>query len=115
MTNASRQESDGAKRAWNQLDYDIIHSGFTRTQIANVRTRYRTTHSRWTAFHEEVCQYEEEHGIETRWMPQSLEYNDALLLCTQRKYRRALDKLARLVVQRLFEMTKLGISGVGAS
>jgi hypothetical protein len=102
MTNASRQESDGVKQAWNRLDYNIIHSGFTRTQITNVQTRYRTTHSRWTAFHEEVCQYEEEHGIDTWWMPQSPEYNDALLLCTQRKYCQALDKLERLVVQHLF-------------
>jgi hypothetical protein len=40
-------------------------------------------------------------------------YKDAQLLMTERKYRRALDELERLVVQRLFEMTKLGMSGVG--
>lgn len=32
---------------------------------------------------------------------------------TERKYRRAIDNLERLVVQRLFEMTKLGMNGVG--
>ena len=47
------------------------------------------------------------------WTPDSPEYNDALLHFTQRKYRRAVDKLECLVVQRLFEMTKLGMSGVG--
>jgi hypothetical protein len=62
-----------------------------------------------------VCRYEEEHGIEARWAPESPEYNDALLLYTQRKYRRAVDKLERLVVQRLFEMTKLGMNGVGTA
>jgi hypothetical protein len=38
-----------------------------------------------------------------------------LLLFTQRKYCRAVDKLERLVLQRLFEMTKLDMSGVGLS
>ena len=109
----SSRESDEAKRAWNRLDYDIIHNDFTRPQIAKVRTRYRTTYSRWTAHNEEVCRYEEEHGIDVRWAPESPEYNDALLLSGQRKYRRAVDKLERLVVQRLFELTKLGMNGVG--
>ncbi|KAH9918796.1 uncharacterized protein B0H18DRAFT_882567 [Fomitopsis serialis] len=31
----------------------------------------------------------------------------------ERKYRRVLDNLERLVVQRLFELTKLGMSGIG--
>ena len=73
------------------------------------------THSRWTAYNEEVCRYEEEHRIEAWWAPDSPEYNDAVLLATQRKYCRAVDKLERLVVQRLFELTKLGMSGVGTS
>jgi hypothetical protein len=40
------------------------------------------------------------------------EYNDALVLLKERKYRRALDELERLVVQRLLEMTKLGMNGI---
>jgi hypothetical protein len=43
------------------------------------------------------------------------EYEDGLVLVRERKYRRALDDLERLVVQRIFEMTKLGMSGVGMS
>jgi hypothetical protein len=35
-------------------------------------------------------------------------------MMSQRRYRRALDVVERLVVQRLLEMTKLGMSGVGA-
>ena len=34
--NPCRQQSDEAKLAWNRLDYDIIHNGFTCTQITNV-------------------------------------------------------------------------------
>lgn len=43
------------------------------------------------------------------------EYNDALVILSQRTYRRALDELERLFVQRLLELTKLGMNGVGAS
>ena len=72
-------------------------------------------HSYWTAYNEEVCQYEEEHKIETQWVPDSPEYNDALCLYTDRKYHWAMDKLEWLVMQHLFEMTKLGMNGVGMS
>ena len=41
------------------------------------------------------------------------EYQDGLVIVRERKYRRAIDDLGRLVVQRLFEMKKLGMSGVG--
>ena len=41
------------------------------------------------------------------------EYQDGLVIVRERKYRRAIDDLERLVVQRLFEMKKLGMNGVG--
>ena len=41
------------------------------------------------------------------------EYQDGLVVVRERKYRRAVDDLERLVVQRLFEMKKLGMNGVG--
>lgn len=34
-------------------------------------------------------------------------------MMNERQYRRALDSLELLVVQRLFELTKLGMSGTG--
>lgn len=72
-----------------------------------------TTYKRWLAVHEEVCRIEEILGIEHRWTPESPEYTTGLTLLHERKYRKALDNLERLVVQRLFELTKLGMSGVG--
>ncbi|EPS93141.1 hypothetical protein FOMPIDRAFT_131399 [Fomitopsis schrenkii] len=48
-----------------------------------------------------------------RWLPGSLEYQEASRLLTDREYRRSLDELERLVVQRLFELTKAGMSGTG--
>lgn len=97
------------------LDYNIIRNGYTRRQITDVKTRYRTTYTRWLAQNELVCQFEEDHGIQTRWTPSMPEYKDALVILTQRTYQRALDELERLFVQRLLELTKLGMNGVGTS
>jgi hypothetical protein len=64
---------------------------------------------------EELSRHEEEHGIAVRWTPTMQEYKEAAVLMTERRYRRALDTLERLVVSRLLELTKLGMSGVGMS
>jgi hypothetical protein len=62
---------------------------------------------------EEVSRFEEEHAIDVRWASDSAKYKDALVLTTQRRYKAALAEVERLVVQRLFELTKLGMSGLG--
>ncbi|KAJ6631847.1 hypothetical protein B0H10DRAFT_1937603 [Mycena sp. CBHHK59/15] len=72
-----------------------------------------TTHTRLLLVNEEVSHFEVEHGFEERWDSASKEYQDALVTMGQRRYRRALDKLECLVVQRLLELTKLSMSGVG--
>jgi hypothetical protein len=48
-----------------------------------------------------------------RWNEASEEYRISKHKLAERKYRRALDELERLVVQRLFELSKLNISGTG--
>ena len=80
-----------------------------------VRTRHRTTFTRWAAKEEELSRYEEEHAIDTRWLPDSDSYKATQKLLVEQSYRRAVDNLERLVVQRLFELTKLGMNGVGMS
>lgn len=52
-------------------------------------------------------------GITVRWEPTSEEYKDALKWATERSYRRALDKLERLVIQRLFELQKANLVSTG--
>ena len=91
----------------------MVDRGYIGKQITRITTQYRTTFERWRAKNDEVLRYEEEHDIITRWAPTSQEYLDALVVVRERKYRRAIDDLERLVVQRLFEMTKLGQSGIG--
>jgi hypothetical protein len=73
-------------------------------KITDVKTRYRMTFSRWLAYNEEVCRFEEEHQIATHWTPTSPEFNDALVIVRQCTYCKALDEM---------ELTKLGMSGVG--
>ena len=92
----------------------MVNRGYTGKQITKITTQYRTTFARWQAKNDEVLRYEEEHDISTRWAPTSEEYLEALVVVREQKYRRAIDELERLVVQRLFEMTKLGQSGIGA-
>jgi hypothetical protein len=111
----SSEESQAAANEFRQLDYNIIHNKFERTDIARVKTKYRTTHTKYLATLEEVCRYEEVSNIEVRWTPTSSSYTEALVLMSERRYRLAVDELERLVVGRLFEMTKLGMSGVGQS
>jgi hypothetical protein len=48
-----------------------------------------------------------------RWDASSTEYQDVKRELGQRKYRRVLDELEHLIVQRLFELTKLNVSGTG--
>ncbi len=56
---------------------------------------------------------EDQLGIEETWVAGSKEYDGAFAELTMRKYRIALDKLKRLVVQQLLELLKLGMSGLG--
>jgi hypothetical protein len=109
----SRDASAAAVIQFRNLDALIITQGINGKEITAIRTRYRTTHTRHVLVEEEVSQFEVEHGYEVRWTTASKEYNDALVLTNERCYRRALDKLKRLVVQRLLELTKLSMIGVG--
>ncbi len=110
-----RYNSDKAKMEHQNLEYNRVHKKLTEKQVAQVKTRYRTTFQRWDAINEEVLCFEEEHNIQERWMPGSDEYENGLVSLREQRYKVALDHLEHLVVQRLFEMTKLNISSVGTS
>ncbi|KAJ7717534.1 hypothetical protein DFH07DRAFT_973557 [Mycena maculata] len=107
-----KEDAEASKVAFNRLDYDIVRNGYQRTEITRIRTRYRTTYDKYLATLEEVCRYEDLHSIAERWTPACQEYKDALVVMTERRYKKAVSELERLVVGRLFETTKLGMSGV---
>jgi uncharacterized protein with PIN domain len=66
------------------------------------------------AAEEDTLRLEEELNIEKRWTVDSPQYQEALVLMNERKYRQGLDSLELLIVQRLFELTKLGQNGIGS-
>lgn len=49
------------------------------------------------------------------WTPDSAEWKEAKWLVSEADYRRCLDCLEGLIVARLFEFTKLNVSGTGVS
>jgi hypothetical protein len=62
-----------------------------------------------------VQQFEAMHVIEERWKAPDDKWIVALTHLQTRCYRRSLDDLSCLLIQRLFELEKLGISGTGGS
>jgi hypothetical protein len=61
-----------------------------------------------------VALFENQLNLQSRWEPTSEEYKLVKGKVIERKYRRALDELEWLVVQQLFELTKMNMSGTGA-
>ncbi|KAI0702856.1 hypothetical protein BC835DRAFT_1263436, partial [Cytidiella melzeri] len=61
----------------------------------------------------DVCALEVEMGLTARWTPSTPQYMEALQYIKERKYHRALNKLQKLVTQRLFELHKLNVAQTG--
>jgi hypothetical protein len=57
--------------------------------------------------------FEQVHNIPEHWTPNTEQWRRAAQYLSVRKYQVALDKLEGLVVQRLFELAKMGLSGTG--
>lgn len=49
------------------------------------------------------------------WTPASTQYRETLAYIYIRDFRRALDKLQYLVIQRILELEKAGMSGTGTT
>jgi Kyakuja-Dileera-Zisupton transposase len=60
-------------------------------------------------------QYEIARDIGTRWIPTDAAYISHLQMLHDRQYWRALDNLSALLIRRLLELEKMGISGTGTS
>jgi len=54
-------------------------------------------------------------GIKTRWTTDHPDYKTYYKENVVTEYQKAVDELERLVVMRLFELTKMGASGTGHS
>ncbi|KAJ7432670.1 hypothetical protein B0H11DRAFT_2165186 [Mycena galericulata] len=62
---------------------------------------------------EAVQELETKLEIEVRWLPSSPEWDAAAMLVSTRRYRLAIDRLEHLVIQRMFELTKMNLSQTG--
>ncbi|KAJ7243703.1 hypothetical protein C8J57DRAFT_1438524 [Mycena rebaudengoi] len=51
--------------------------------------------------------------VEARWVSGGPEWEAAAVLMSRRRYQRALDKLEGLIISRMFELTKVNMSGTG--
>ncbi len=108
-----RAKDRAAVESYKTLDYQIVHKGITKKEISSIRREYLAAQKRVESAEEAVRRCEDMLEIDSRWTPDTLEYVHLAKELKERKYRRALDNLERLVVQRLFELSKLGMSGVG--
>lgn len=102
-----------AVETYKALDYLIIKKGYTKKQIEAVKREYVNSQKRVARAEENVKRLEDALDIDIRWLPTSSEYKEMAAELVIRKYRRCLDNLERLVVQRLFELKKLGMNGLG--
>ncbi|KAK7040678.1 hypothetical protein VNI00_009584 [Paramarasmius palmivorus] len=107
---AVRKSSEAAKK---NDDLVASPSKYTTRQASTIRAQHRTSLSLANLAEQACLDLEYHNGIEVRWTADSAEYLGTLSGIAARTYRRALEELERLLVQRLFELTKLGMSGVG--
>ncbi|KAF7799883.1 hypothetical protein EIP86_011125 [Pleurotus ostreatoroseus] len=85
------------------------------SQTRQLETQRRQANARYNRVEYEVLKMEYMLGIapEKRWTPCDSQYIAALKHIGERKYRKALVNLQRLVIQRLFELHKLNLSQTG--
>ena len=95
-----------------RVQHEIRNKQITQ-ENSRVLSTYYNAFKRWKVHDEEACIFEAELQLAARWQPSSEIYKYMLGELDKRRYRRAVDNLERLVVQRLFELSKLGMSGIG--
>ncbi|KIY51406.1 hypothetical protein FISHEDRAFT_16436, partial [Fistulina hepatica ATCC 64428] len=105
--NVALADSAAAREAHTQLDvaYERGMPLEEGVDPAIIKARYTRSASKVVLLDEEVTRIEDVLGIHTRWTPTNPEYMKCARELKERKFRRALDDLERLVVQRLLELT----------
>ena len=94
-----------------------VHKQAYSREVAQTRkleTERRIAAEQYERTISEIVALEGKLDIHQRWDPTMPAYQEALKYVRERRYRRALDKIHRLIVQRLFELQKLNVSHTGA-
>ena len=89
-------------------DYDVDLSATRKLE-----TKRRTLQDTVTRVTHDVHEMELALGITRRWEPADAEYQETMKYIATRHYQRALGRLQRLVIQRLFELHKLNVAQTG--
>ncbi|KAF9023079.1 hypothetical protein BDZ89DRAFT_955942 [Hymenopellis radicata] len=100
-----------ARRLWRS---DTPSSfGTTPDNTRTIETGRRHLYEDYNETRNRVKDLEVRLKIAVRWVPDCEEWKKTSQLLVERTYRRRLDNLERLVVSRIFELTKMNISGSG--
>jgi hypothetical protein len=105
--------SAAAAEAHKKLPYRKRSGTITEKEEAAILTRFRTTFKRVAVIEEDLLIFEDQNLIASRWVRGSPEYEEGKRNIVVVRYRKALDTLQHLVVQRLLELTKLNVSSIG--
>ncbi|KAI0681720.1 hypothetical protein BC835DRAFT_1311796, partial [Cytidiella melzeri] len=79
------------------------HYAHDLSATRRMETEHRHANEHYTRVHDDM-------GIGIRWTPTTPEYITALKYIKERKYHHALNKLQKLVTQRLFELQRLNVA-----
>jgi hypothetical protein len=82
-------------------------------KIGSLERERRHTLQELETLREATILMERQLEITTRWIPGCEEWKSTQHLLDLRNYNRALDHLEGLIVSRLFELTKMNMSGTG--
>lgn len=117
MSNVNDLRTDwhAAREAANNSLTGIAASSLQKINEALAQARIRVDSSYAKLQHAEalVVHVEIQLAVEARWEIGGPEYTQFKTEACLGKYRAALDELERLVVMRLFELSKLSMSGTG--
>ena len=88
--------------------------GETQKLLSKATRTIASAHRKWQAAEILAAAIENKLHIPTRWLVTDVAYVAVVASSGERKYRKALDEIERLVVQRLFELTKLNLTSTGS-
>ncbi|KAJ2927303.1 hypothetical protein H1R20_g9790, partial [Candolleomyces eurysporus] len=100
-------------------DYDITQNivpetyASTLSKTRQLETQRRQAREQVARLHGELMDMELRLHIEKRWDPMTAAYRETVEKINQRQYRKALEEVQKLVVQRLFELHRLNLSSIG--
>ncbi|KAG8727744.1 hypothetical protein FRC11_012539, partial [Ceratobasidium sp. 423] len=80
---------------------------------SNHEARQRNTLDQLILLQDDILRYEAVYGIEQRWTSTSAEWMEAERLEHNQKFQQVVDELERLVVKRLFELSRAGLARTG--